>query len=55
MYTPKEMKTIVANCNTIGDLTQVVSIFKRLFEDGAINTYYKFSLTLIIHRRLDAM
>jgi len=52
MYTPKEMKTIVYNCNTIDELMQTVAIFKQLFNENLINTYYKLSLILIINSKI---
>jgi hypothetical protein len=55
MYTPKEMKTIVYNCNTIDELMQSVVIFKQLFNENLINTYYKLSLMLMINNKLDSM
>lgn len=55
MYTPKEMKTIVNNCKDIGELTKSVAIFKQLFAEKMINTYYKSSLAFIINNRLDSM
>jgi hypothetical protein len=55
MYTPKEMKTIVYNCKSIDELMESVAIFKQLFNDNLINSYYKMSLILIINSKLDSM
>lgn len=55
MYTPKEMKTIINNCQDVGELSKSVAIFKQLFADKMINTYYRFSLALFINNRLDSM
>lgn len=53
MYTPIELKTIVANCHTVLELVKVVDATKMLVQHNAINPYYLHSLECIINARLD--